>query len=628
MGNWLDVSLDVDNRAKIYALLRDKKMDSGEQPRAKGIHGIIPHDCLLKRFNYNNLSFAKWDWVFGPLIEFIFKSDLAHWICLGHFEGDSALWLYYFSEQLSPLYKEIQLECMPAFRKAYKCFAYNSWSKITQPPIILLSTLMQKIMAANIDNEKYPQGASLFLSFTTDSLIDENIPYLWTIDFIEEAQKVKEQENIGKIDREKILNELCPDDYIKTRLENFYSGNLEEICKRNIFFYSKNDFNSIRSKIEKNAKKYEQQLYNIFSDDVSSLSSNKFSPELWEYYSNIRKFDIKNDIDARLSRYVVWLHDSVETLNGVLCIPAWFPSGVENSESASLIVCFKNPVSSDNLRSIISAFRLGSCSVAIRSERKESMKIGEEKGETNQKRIFVHEAKGLIANILNDDNFEKLSNWGQASTWHMGNLINVWGNIPLNAEISIEDGIIFKWKKSLTNEELMDKLISLGIEHAILRADMKPSEKDLVGEKVRDLINSIANSEHFINEIKSIIGFKLEVEQNLIIPDWIKDKKIFIVMFHHCFWQAVYHALRAYCENKNKQKYLIINFSKFHCSIKNRIEESESAGMKDKNFRIKDIDFFDLLNAKAEHLFEIEKPKVFNGYFEIMIKYKHYEGTK
>lgn len=404
--NWLDVSLDVDNRAKIYALLKDKKVDSGEQPRAKGIHGIIPHDCLLKRFDYNNLSFAKWDWVFGPLIEFIFKSDLAQWICLGHFEGDSALWLYYFSEQLSPLHKnkEIQLERMPAFRKAYKCFAYNSWSKITRPPIILLSTLMQKIMAANIGNEKYPQGASLFLSFTPESLIEKNIPYLWTINFIDEAQKVKEQENIGKIDREKILNELCPDEYIKKRLNNFYSGSLDEdeICKRNIFFYSKNDFNSIRSKINKNAQKYEQQLYNIFSDDVISLSANNFSPELWEYYSNIRKFDTKNDIDARLSRYVVWLHDSVDTLTGVLCIPAWFPTGIENSESASLIVCFKNPVSNNILKSIISAFRLGSCSVAIRSERKESLKLGEKTGQSDLSYTHGHEMKALNSFLTTD----------------------------------------------------------------------------------------------------------------------------------------------------------------------------------------------------------------------------------
>lgn len=242
---------------------------------------------------------------------------------------------------------------------------------------------------------------------------------------------------------------------------------------------------------------------------------------------------------------------------------------------------------------------------------------GESKYET--KKLFVHQAKGLIDGILIDNNFEKLSNWGQASAWHLQYLINVWGNIPLNTPISIIDGIVYHWESSLTNKEFLDKLIFLGILHAVCRADMAMGSEDFVGKEVNELINEILKNSSgdtvkLVSEIKNTIRYKIEVENNLDIPGWVK-RKIFIIMFHHCFWQAVYHALRAYCKDKKKQNYYLkIYFSKTLCSIKNKIAEEVP-------LKIKDNDFFDLLNKKAKNLFRIDRPDKNTGYLEIEIEY-------
>ena len=411
---WLEVSLELDHRAKIYNL-KDKKPASEVRKQERNIQGIIPCQYYPDRFKHENLTSSSWDWVFGPLIQLIFDLDLATWICLGHFEGGYSRWLYYFSHELSPRLdsqkldsKKMQVEEMRAFLRAYRCFSYNAWRKFTKPPILLTSTLMQKIMSANIDNEEFPQGASLFLSFASDSpksmKIPFDIPYLWNIDLIEEAQRAQ----IERRAREKILAEVCPNEYITRVVSNFLSseGSSELQDKIISFRCNENDSGSIPTDISPAAGKYEKALRNIFNDRTT-LTQNKFSEKLWKYYKEYRKTDVI--ADAQFARFVVWLNDSVEALNGVLSIPAWFPPGSGSRESASLIVGFKRPVSIDELKAIISAFRLGSSSISIRSERKE----GEEKGAKLSAIISGHEAGAqLVAmrdlmSYITDERLEK-----------------------------------------------------------------------------------------------------------------------------------------------------------------------------------------------------------------------------
>src|SRR6185436_15810621 len=151
--------------------------------------------------------------------------------------------------------------------------------------------------------------------------------------------------------------------------------------------------------------------------------------------------------------------------------------------------------------------------------------------------------------------------------------------------------------KGLSHQELLDRIIDLGLHQALQRADKDRDPKDIVGKKLQQLLNIFWDID--ICETRKEIGLEIDGEPQ----DWVVSRG-FVWCFHHCFWQSAYHALRALA-NDQRGPYLRIVFDNNEVAIINRAESN--TGKKYKG-TVKDRSFFDRLEERIEHCFKIEGP--------------------
>ncbi len=225
-------------------------------------------------------------------------------------------------------------------------------------------------------------------------------------------------------------------------------------------------------------------------------------------------------------------------------------------------------------------------------------KLGLSVGKLSQASAFAHQARGLVDSIWDDEQIPNLSSRSTGALWHLRTLVKVWGNVKLRPLDSIFEGneALSHWK-GLSNQELLDRIIDLGLHQALQRADKDRDPKDIVGVKLQQLLNRLWDVK--ISETRKELGIETYGKPQ----DWVISRG-FVWCFHHCFWQSAYHAFRALA-NDQKRPYLKIVFDNNEIAIINRAESSTA---KRHNGAIKDRSFFDRLEDRIEHCFEIKGP--------------------
>ncbi len=239
----------------------------------------------------------------------------------------------------------------------------------------------------------------------------------------------------------------------------------------------------------------------------------------------------------------------------------------------------------------------------------EQDKAIESEGRRQQAALVAHQAAGLISEVWLDPARDHLNLQAKYCLWHLKSLINISGNFDLGANQSICDGkgADFREWEFNTNEEILSYLVDIGFIHALRRATYKRAEETAETENLdrtmRDQAEEIINSGNFIAKAKDSLQWRLPEDSESSYPDWFRSTG-FVLCFHHCFWQAAYHAFRAMCDQKTAP-YLWIELDNNKVSIFNRAEFQDE----DKELRTRDRDFYDLLQKRINNFLEIDGPE-------------------
>jgi hypothetical protein len=227
-------------------------------------------------------------------------------------------------------------------------------------------------------------------------------------------------------------------------------------------------------------------------------------------------------------------------------------------------------------------------------------------GELSQGSLFAHQAAGLVAEIWCDPGRKELQPQSEVCLWHLKSLIDLWGSFPLNPDASIckgTDADFPEWE-SLPNDELLKELMLIGLRHALRRGSYPPPESDPIGEKIQLEVMKIRSMPDPTSELWQ----RLNITVATPLPDWVRTRG-FVLCFHHCFWQAAYHAIRA-MYNSQRGPYLWIEATYDRVSVVNRAEDTaqnQAQGLS------RDRKFFNQLEERLNLTFRIEGPVQDNG---------------
>jgi|GEM_PF-7042979 len=214
-----------------------------------------------------------------------------------------------------------------------------------------------------------------------------------------------------------------------------------------------------------------------------------------------------------------------------------------------------------------------------------------------QQSIFAHQAAGLVGAVMMN-NEEKKEDY-DPHLIHLKSLIDVWGNSNLEPDESIfqaSDAPYYSSLKSASNQEFLDKLIDVALQHSRMRA-MRRSDND--DEASQRLYRDARKSRHDpINSIRQKLGLTIEGE----VPDWIQ-KKGFVLLFHHCFWQAGYHAWLASHDNQ-EAPFLWLEFDSYCLRICNRAEALDGSEER----KSKDQEFLELVTKRLQITNQYNEP--------------------
>lgn len=251
----------------------------------------------------------------------------------------------------------------------------------------------------------------------------------------------------------------------------------------------------------------------------------------------------------------------------------------------------------------------------ILSRKKEEEKI-QMQGREEQSRQIAHQAAGLVAEVWDDPAKKDLKLRTKSSLWQLKSLMDIWGNFDLKASknISEEPEPDFPEWETLTNKQVFDELINISLRHALRRAtytrtlektsDIETQKVDAkTVDKALEISASLEPVSIFSNEVfESSLGAAIEWSDG-DYPDWLRWRG-FAICFHHCFWQAAYHAFRAKCAGQSGP-YLLIQVEKDKVTIKNRkqlklLQQQEQ----------RDMTFYESLNNRMQDSLEIVVPSV------------------
>jgi hypothetical protein len=222
----------------------------------------------------------------------------------------------------------------------------------------------------------------------------------------------------------------------------------------------------------------------------------------------------------------------------------------------------------------------------------------ENEGRRQQAYQFSHQGAGLVNEIWRDKSRERLSDGAQTSLWQLKSLIEVWGDFDLEADQSIFEGsgAIFRNRAAQSREQLFSHLINTGLTHALQRSTRRRAEESAATEALDQVVRERADALMFASE--SIT----EMKQQLQFPDldtgnfastWFETRG-FILSFHHCFWQAAYHAFRAMCDEQEPPYLMIHKVSDCHIIIINRQE----AIREERKLRSRDEGFYEFIQER------------------------------
>jgi hypothetical protein len=250
---------------------------------------------------------------------------------------------------------------------------------------------------------------------------------------------------------------------------------------------------------------------------------------------------------------------------------------------------------------------------------KEEEKVGKQ----SQASTFVHQAAGLAAEAWCDESRSKLDYQTQVSLWHLNSLFILWSSKPLYPDKHIfeRDELVFPISShysSLSSDiDILNVLIRMSFCHAIRRACyVSNDEDDSLREKVEDLALELRQKSEALDELSEQLGLN-SFGNPTSIPEWIRTTG-FVLCFHHCLWQAVYHAIRAKCDEQSLPL-LQIHFTSKQAVISNK---GKDLYPNQTPFTPRDREFFDILERRTENKFTIEGPKSkqnSNGWWETII---------
>ena len=365
---WYEAGLELDYRAKVYSSL-DRTPSATEATQGVVLYNQIP--ALL-----NNKPVAgQWAWVFAPLISKLL-SQWASWICLGYFIGDTKRaerrWLYFFSENLSYNYEAASSESarLSEFARAYRHISYFAkFPDLAGPAILLTSQIMERLTV----NAQHAGSSALTGSFLVANFRTCN-PFqsIWDSKHNEEqvARNVLaidcqrlygEHEKLGLGLRHTILADAVSDADINQIMLQL-RATFPELSSILDFISSERRQN----RFSQASHRYTTQLHrDIPSGEINTIEDAYLDPDQ-EYRDLLRDLLRRDDAQARLKRYVAWLHDVNPELGGIVTIPAWLPGVGNRGRSGAIIACVRPEISIPlaSMMEFAGAFRLGCTALA------------------------------------------------------------------------------------------------------------------------------------------------------------------------------------------------------------------------------------------------------------------------
>lgn len=236
-----------------------------------------------------------------------------------------------------------------------------------------------------------------------------------------------------------------------------------------------------------------------------------------------------------------------------------------------------------------------------------------EQGQATQASILSHQSAGLISEVWCDENMQSLKPQSQGCLWQLKTLIDMWGNFDLEPKATLNKGPqdypVF-WK-DLTDEQLLDALIEVGIGHALRRATYRRSgaQNVRIAEKVRRKALEMRRHPNRTERFREWVVLDIS-KPTESYSDWMGSRG-FVLCFHHCFWQAAYHGFLAKCQaedsEQSSQWFVQIEIENNRTNIKNRKTRELSEALSDER-TARDRNFYDYLSARIDQSFLIEGP--------------------
>ncbi|MUG96968.1 hypothetical protein F7734_33375 [Scytonema sp. UIC 10036] len=262
----------------------------------------------------------------------------------------------------------------------------------------------------------------------------------------------------------------------------------------------------------------------------------------------------------------------------------------------------------------------------LQAKKHETEKI-QMRGREEQSRQIAHQAAGLVAEVWDDPVRRQLEQRKKASLWQLKSLVDVWGNFNLNPNknISEDPEPDFPEWETLTDKRVFQELIDISLCHALRRAtytrtseeitdvETQEADRNTVDRAIEILMNSEEPTAVFRDEV---FGASTEEAIEWIdreCPSWLRCRG-FAICFHHCFWQAAYHAFRAkYAAQPSP--YLRVQVNQKQVIIKNRKEFNKMPYGE----QPRDAIFFKSLTKRMQGVFEIAGPEMKDGFWHTII---------
>lgn len=366
---WTELGAILAHRARLLSD-RDGRLTTA------GRKGFFLPDDLRRRCGQAGLAPSDdSDSVFDPLVQTLFDSNFASWVCLGQFRGTGVTaersWMYFLSNAFR---KESRL------LEAVSLFSLNAELRkdFTSERFLLTTELLDTIaQAARNKDPRDDPGRPLLLDLGG---VHRESPAAW-------APHVVQFRSVSDPSASQLRRQVIRAPAIQGWLTNQLSDQSRGSGALIPFLGPEHD--KAFSVLKDVSKRYLSQL----TSDSGSLSGAEVSsldkvlrdalPDLFRAGATLHQ---------KLCAYVGWLLDIEPRTKSILTIPAWLPAGKSRNYSAALTVCFRRIVDNLTIQRIVGAFHQGVGPVVARS--------GEEEGEQRVKFDVAHQASPAVDSVV------------------------------------------------------------------------------------------------------------------------------------------------------------------------------------------------------------------------------------